>query len=119
MSHLENKHATERATDSTLADRGLPEVAFIDNSDKQHGPSPVIGVRRGEAGYYPIFTPLSADELNAERNVTSAQREAMYNGSLFGWDTPSADPSHPLVIKSAAIRDQKRSDITDGVTTHG
>lgn len=119
MSLLENRQAAESASDKALADRGLPEVAFIDNIDKQHGPSPVIGVRRAESGYYPIFTPLSADELNAERNVTSAQREAMYNGSLFGWDTPSADPSHPLVIKSAAIRDQKHSDITDGATTHG
>lgn len=101
MSLLAQKQAAERGYDQTLADRGLPEVAFIENKDKAHGPSPVIGVRRGESGYYPIFTRLNADELNAQRGVTPAQREAMYNGSLFGWDTPGANPSHPLVIKSA------------------
>lgn len=100
MSLLEQK----QAADQILADRGLPEVAFIDNNDKSHGASPVIGVRRGESGYYPIFTPLTADQMNAEHGVTPAQREAMYNGSLFGWDVPGADPSHPLVIKSAAAR---------------
>lgn len=119
MSLLEEKQTTDSAYDQVLADRGLPAIAYIDNSKKFNGASPVIAVRRGETGYYPIFTPLNADELNAEHGVTSAQREAMYNGSLFGWDTPSADPSHPLVIRSAAIRDQKHSDITDGATTHG
>lgn len=119
MSYLENKHAQERTLDQILADRGLPEVAFIDNKDKVNGPSPVIGVRRGESGYYPIFTPLSAHELNEERNVSSAQREAMYNGSLFGWDTPSADPANPMVIKSAEISDQKRAEEAVKSQTHG
>lgn len=119
MPNMRSIQPADPTLDQSLAARGLPEIAFLDNKDNLHGPSPVIGVRRGEAGYYPISTPLSADELNAERDVTSAQREAMYNGSLFGWDTPSADPSNPLVIKSAAARDQKRSDKTDVATTHG
>lgn len=104
MSLLENNQVAERTYDQILADRGLPEVAFLDNKDKLHGASQVICVRRGEKGYYPIFTPLSAEELNADHGVSPAQREAMYNGSLFGWDVPAADPSNPLVIKSAAAR---------------
>lgn len=119
MTLLKHKHAAERTYDQILADRGLPEVAFLDNKDKLHGQSPVIGVRRGELGYYPIFTKLSAGDLNAGHGVTSAQREAMYNGSLFGWDTPSADPAHPMVIKSAEIRNQKRGDETEKANTHG
>lgn len=104
MSLLDEKQAAERTYDQVLADRGLPEVAFIDNKDKTHGKSQVIGVRRGESGYHPIFTRRTAEELNAQHGVTPEQREAMYNGSLFGWDTPGANPSHPLVIKSAAHR---------------
>lgn len=110
MSLLEEKQTTDSAYDQVLADRGLPAIAYIDNSKKFNGASPVIAVRRGESGFYPIYTPLSADELNALDGVTPAQREAMYNGSLFGWDTPSADPENPLIIKSAGIRDQKHND---------
>lgn len=119
MSLLENKQATERTYDEILAERGLPEVAFLDNKDKSNGASPVIGVRRGESGYYPIHTPLSADELNTERGVTPAQCEAMYNGSLFGWDTQSADPANPVVIEMATKKQQKRSDQASAAVTHG
>ena len=103
MSLLETQHAIERARDQALADRGLPELAFIDNSrDKSKGAPPVIGIRRGETGYYPVFTPLSADELNARDGVTPAQRVAMHNGSLFGWEAPGADPRHPVVLQLVA-----------------
>lgn len=119
MSLLENKHVAERNYDQVLADRGLPEIAFLDNIDKSHGDSPVIGVRRGESGYYPIYTPLTAVELNKDHGVSSAQREAMYNGSLFGWDTPSADPANPLVIRSAANADQKRLAASTKAVSHG
>lgn len=119
MSLLENKQAAERAYDKTLADRGLPEVVFIDNTEKLNGTSPVFGVRRGESGYYPIYTRLTADELNAERGVTPAQCEAMYNGSIFGWDTPSADPKNPVVIEMATKKQQQRSDSAQAAATHG
>jgi hypothetical protein len=119
MSLLENKQAAERAYDQTLANRGLPEVAFIDNKDKVNGPSPVIGVRRGESGCYPIHTPLSAEELNEERGVTPAQCEAMYNGSLFGWETPLADPTNPVVIEMATKKLQKRNDQAAAAVSNG
>ena len=99
MSLLIPPHALEQARDLELKARGLPELAFVDNKDRSPGAPPVIGVRRGESGYYPIFTRLTAAELNAEHGVTPAQREAMYNGSLFGWDVPGADPNSPLVLK--------------------
>lgn len=97
MSLLETQHALERDRDAQLEARGLPEVAFIDNSRRVNGDSPVIGVRRGQTGYYPVWTNLTADELNQDNGVTPAQREAMHNGSLFGWEVPGADPNHPLV----------------------
>lgn len=75
-----------------LAD-GLPEKAYVSNEwDKSPGAAPVLLVKRGEMGYWPVHTTRSADELNRELGVSEAQREAMYTGSLFGWHTPGADP---------------------------
>lgn len=71
----------------------LPETAYIDNKDRRvpETDAPILGVKRGEAGFYPIYTRRSADELNAAENVSPAQREAMFFGSVFGFHTPSAD----------------------------
>lgn len=80
--------------DRELANRGLPEVAYIDNSwNKSAGAAPVIAVKRGESGYYPIFTEQSVDDLNASCGVTVAQREAMHIGSMAGWHVPGANPA--------------------------
>jgi hypothetical protein len=56
-----------------------------------------IILKKGESGYYPLTneaeTVMSLDELNGELGVTRGQREAMYIGSLFGWDVPGANPA--------------------------
>lgn len=75
----------------------LPEKAFRTNDDRSPKAAPIIAIKRGESGYYPIFARATADELNAMEGVTKEQAEAMYNGSLFGWDTPGADPDYPMV----------------------
>ena len=61
----------------------------------------LIEVRRGEKGYYPCaystgdraYNKVLADYFNAHEGITKAQAAAMLTGSLFGWDTPGADPS--------------------------
>lgn len=61
----------------------------------------LIEVRRGEMGYYPCaystgdraYNKVLADYFNAHEGITKAQAAAMLAGSLFGWDTPGADPS--------------------------
>lgn len=76
---------------------GSPAIAYRDNSEHKSttdSDAPVIAVRRGEAGYWPIHTTFTADELNQDIGVTPAIREAMYAGSMFGWDKPAADPAN-------------------------
>lgn len=75
----------------------LPERAYLPNRHHctgPHGEPPVIGVQRGEVGYWPLYTNLTADELNAPLNITPDQLAAMEHGSMFGWDTPGADPDY-------------------------
>ena len=60
----------------------------------------LIKIAFGENGYYcsEQSTPdrntnrLIANENNALLNVTRAQEEAMFAGSLFGWEVPAAKP---------------------------
>lgn len=84
----------ETIRDEELAKRGLPEIAYIDNSwNKSPDAPPVIAVKRGESGYYPIRTAWSADRLNAAAGVTKGQAEAMHIGSMVGWHAPGANPA--------------------------
>lgn len=84
----------------------LPEMAYAKNTLHCSGPRgepPVICVKRGESAYYAIYTTRTAEELNGELGVTPEQAAAMVHGSLFGWDTPGADPDHELHKKTAAV----------------
>lgn len=62
----------------------------------------IIRVVRGMQGYYPTDIPtvsrdhaqMLADKMNKELGVTKAQAEAMFVGSLFGWNVPGADPDN-------------------------
>ena len=77
---------------------GLPEECF----STLQTTGQLICIRRGESGCYPSQWDTGdkernvelADELNARRGVTPAQRQAMEIGSMAGWDVPGADPSN-------------------------
>ena len=59
-------------------------------------------VKKGESGYYRSdLTPVYGEdgkqfveELNQKGGITKAQEAAMLAGSMFGWQTPAADPKN-------------------------
>jgi hypothetical protein len=80
--------------DADLAARGLPPVAYVENTWNRSPDAPrIVAVKRGETGYYPIETKCTAAELNDAIGITHAQAQAMYAGSMFGWDVKGADPA--------------------------
>lgn len=82
-------------SDAELEARGLPKIAFLDNTGREHAESSaaVVAVRRGERGAYPIPTQYTAAQLNSASGVTPEQVEAMKMGSKHGWDCPESYPA--------------------------
>lgn len=74
----------------------LPPMAFVGPTEAAtFGIATGYALKRGVAGYFPVhMTDATAEMMNAQRNVTRAQVEAMQAGSSFGWDVPAADPDN-------------------------
>ena len=59
-------------------------------------------VKKGESGFYrtdiqggkPSETNALVNEMNQKLGLSKGQAEAMKAGSMFGWDTPAADPKN-------------------------
>lgn len=74
----------------------LPEVCF----SILPSTGDVIIIKHGESGYYrceystedKAFNREFANDRNANLGVSKAQVEAMFAGSMYGWDVPAADP---------------------------
>ena len=57
-------------------------------------------VKKGESGFYrtdiqggkPSETNALVNEMNKKLGLSKGQAEAMKAGSMFGWNTPAADP---------------------------
>lgn len=63
--------------------------------------SGIISINRYEKGYTPVSRCIegktireTADFLNQHLGVSKAQESAMLSGSMFGWDTPAANPKN-------------------------
>ena len=74
----------------------LPEVCYANLP----GSEEVIMIERGKKGYSPQredvapWDPRNVDFANEKLGVTKAQKEAMLNGSMFGWDIPASNPDN-------------------------
>jgi len=96
--------ASARLEAQTVLGDELPEmcVAILQPGDV------LIGIKRGESGYYQMYdgmvTGLAAksvaDRFNKALDVTPQQREAMFLGSMSGWDRSVAKPSCPFHAKA-------------------
>jgi hypothetical protein len=68
----------------------------------------LIGIKRGQRGYFQMYdgmvkgeaAKLVADRMNKALLVTPQQREALFCGSMMGWDCPAAKPSSDLHAKA-------------------
>lgn len=61
--------------------------------------APVYAVKAWERGYYPIYTRLSAADLNKGR-YSPEVLEAAQAGSMFGWHVPAAEKAAEFVLAS-------------------
>ena len=75
----------------------------------------ILHIQKGEAGYYRTdMWIIDANDgkqivkdLNEKLGVTSAQAEAMKAGSMFGWESPAADPKN-YDAEGRAIKPRQR-----------
>lgn len=85
LSKIEQYHANIAA---------LPETCIVKNP---HTGESVV-VKRDEQGFYPITStdlrPEQIDNFNRSVGIGRAQEMAMLHGSMFGFDTPAANPSY-------------------------
>ena len=78
----------------------LPEMCYV----ALRATSELVIIRKGENGYYPYkdfsgsFEDAQklAELYNAQSGLSPAQVEAMFCGSMFGWDNVAADPQSYL-----------------------
>lgn len=77
----------------------------------------IITVSKGEKGYTPtgqypqngVSQKEAAAALNEAAGITRAQEAAMVAGSMFGWDTPAADPKN-YDAKGVPIKNHRERD---------
>ena len=93
--------------------QSLPEKCF----SALESTGEIITVTKGEKGYTPtgqypqegVSPKEAAAALNDAAGITRAQEAAMVAGSMFGWDTPAADPKN-YDAKGVPIKNHRERD---------
>lgn len=96
---------------------GLPEFCFSCNPCSET----LIRIVKGENGYHEGGGTVKpgkearekADSLNSVLGVTKAQEMAMVAGSMFGWDSPLADPANRIEYGSMLSQHQQAESTLD------
>lgn len=57
------------------------------------GDAHLVGIKRGEAGYWAIYSQATPDELNGEV-VPDNVKESAITASTFGWHVPAANAAN-------------------------
>jgi len=79
---------------------GLPPLCYA----RQPMTGATVLIVRGEAGYHPVETSLTPEQLNSAlaNPPTDAQVQALLIGSMFAWSFPGADPARHAAAPPAA-----------------
>jgi hypothetical protein len=88
--HTTFESLQRQAFGAELIARDLPERSY---AVLPGHPDQVIGIKRGELGYFPLTTNSTAPELNRLSEVSDAQALAMFHGSMYGWACLAAHPA--------------------------
>ena len=80
----------------------LPRICYTYAEDL----GKIVALKKGADGYFEVGIPVGTDNprerveiLNKQLGVSKAQERAMLCGSMFGWDTPAADPDNPINLR--------------------
>lgn len=101
----------------------LPDMCFIFSPDAKPGKY-VNAVRYGESGCfattYDEAQPKKAEALVAHMNqklgVSDLQVECMLAGSMFGWDTPGADPAKASMGRKDASDEPESEEVESSLS---
>lgn len=61
--------------------------------------APIIAVKFGETGYWPVRTRLSAQELNEPMGWSDDEIESAILASHFGWTCPAAKLAYEAAMR--------------------
>lgn len=80
----------------------MTNTIFVSTHDPDHGyafstDAPVVAIKYGESGYYPIYTRATADSLNGDAVTPDIMLSAIV-GSMFGWDVPGAKDARDFFL---------------------
>jgi hypothetical protein len=69
--------------------------------------APLMAVKRGEKGYWPIWSRATAETLNGGPAATTEVLESALAASMCGWDVPAAKEANAYLdakIEAAIAR---------------
>jgi len=82
--------------EESMSKNTLPRVAAAEHPVTRE----LIMVMKDRSGYWPasvvgiVDETMAAEKWNTAHGISKAEAEAMFAGSMWGWDVPAADPAN-------------------------